>query len=70
MTMPSAQQDRRRVVIEGVAPVIDGGRFPIRRTVGEKVVVEADIFADGHDVLAAQLLYRSAAEEELSLIHI
>ena len=64
MTMPSAEQERRRVVIEGVAPEIDGGRFPIKRTAGEEVVVEADIFADGHDVLAAEILYRGAGEQE------
>jgi starch synthase (maltosyl-transferring) len=47
-----------RVVIEGVDPEIDGGRFPVKRTVGEDVEVQADIYADGHDVLAAVLLYR------------
>jgi starch synthase (maltosyl-transferring) len=44
-----------RVVIEGIHPEIDGGRFPIKRTPGERVVVQADIFADGHDVIAAVL---------------
>jgi starch synthase (maltosyl-transferring) len=52
-----------RVVIEGVAPEIDGGRYPIKRTVGEEVVVAADIYADGHDVLMAVLRYRHASEE-------
>ena len=33
-------------------PAIDDGRFPIKRTVGEEVVVTADIFAEGHDILA------------------
>ncbi len=47
-----------RVVIEGVTPEIDGGGFAIKRTVGETVEVEADIFADGHDTLAGVLLYR------------
>ncbi|HYM69623.1 MAG TPA: alpha-1,4-glucan--maltose-1-phosphate maltosyltransferase [bacterium] len=47
-----------RVVIEHVVPEVDCGRFGIKRAVGEQVVVEADIFADGHDVLAAVLLYR------------
>ncbi|HEX2227522.1 MAG TPA: maltotransferase domain-containing protein, partial [Candidatus Binatia bacterium] len=40
---------RKRVVIEAVTPEIDHGRFPAKRTVGDKVVVEADVFADGHD---------------------
>ncbi|MCJ7811107.1 MAG: DUF3416 domain-containing protein, partial [Dehalococcoidia bacterium] len=48
----------RRVVIEGVRPEIDGGRFPIKRAVGEKVVVEADVLADGYDALSCVLLYR------------
>jgi starch synthase (maltosyl-transferring) len=47
-----------RVVIEGLKPEIDGGRFPIKRVVGEKIIVEADIFADGHDAMSAVLLYR------------
>jgi starch synthase (maltosyl-transferring) len=46
------------VVIEGVDPEIDGGRFPVKRTVGEEVEVRADVHADGHDVLAAVLRYR------------
>src|SRR5918995_6719318 len=50
----------RRVVVEDVRPEIDGGRFPIKRVVGERVVVEADIHADGHDTLAAVALSRKA----------
>jgi starch synthase (maltosyl-transferring) len=57
-------EGRRRVVIEGVYPEIDGGRFPVKRVVGERVVVEADIFADGHDALAAVLLWRHEEEPE------
>ena len=53
---------RRRIVIEGVAPEIDSGEFPIRRTRGETVVVEADIFVDGHEVIAACLLFRRDEE--------
>jgi len=52
----------RRVVIEGLEPEIDGGKYPIKRTVGERVVVEADIHADGHDVLSAVVLYRPDSE--------
>ena len=56
--------DRRRVVIEGVTPSIDGGRFPIKRTVGERVTVEADVFADGHDVLRVSVRHRSLKPDE------
>ena len=49
---------RKRVVIEAVSPELDGGRFPARRVAGETVTVEADVFGDGHDSIAASLLYR------------
>jgi len=55
-------EERTRIVIEGVKPEIDGGRFPIKRIIGDKVIVEADIFADGHDVLSAALLYRKESD--------
>jgi starch synthase (maltosyl-transferring) len=53
-----SDRGRRRVVIEGVKPEIDGGRFAAKRIVGERMIVEADIFVDGHDALSAVLLYR------------
>ena len=53
---------RKRVIIQKVKPEIDSGTFPIKRTVGEKVVVEADIFTDGHDALSCVLLYRKEGE--------
>ena len=55
-------ESRTRVVIEAVKPEIDGGRFPIKRIIGDTVVVEADIFADGHDFLSATLLYRKESD--------
>jgi starch synthase (maltosyl-transferring) len=45
-------------VIENLQPLIDGGRYPVKRIVGEDLVVEADIFKDGHDVVAAVLKWR------------
>jgi starch synthase (maltosyl-transferring) len=62
MVLPT--EGRNRVVIEGVDPEIDGGRFPIKRVCGEAVVVEADVFGDGHDQLECRLLYRRDAEED------
>lgn len=55
-------EGRSRVVIEAVKPEIDCGEYPIQRVVGESVQIEADIFADGHDVVAAHLLYRGPAD--------
>ncbi|HEX2646347.1 MAG TPA: maltotransferase domain-containing protein, partial [Candidatus Dormibacteraeota bacterium] len=56
--VPDVADGRKRVVIEAVSPEIDGARFPAKRVVGETVTVEADIFADGHDTLAAALRFR------------
>src|ERR1700735_5930476 len=54
---------RGRVAIERVLPQIDCGRFPIKRIVGETVVVEADVFADGHDQITCQVLYSRAGDK-------
>jgi starch synthase (maltosyl-transferring) len=58
------KEGRRRVIIEGVSPEIDGGLFPIKRTVGEEVTVEADIFTDGHDLLSCVLLFRKEEDRD------
>ena len=55
-------EGNERVVIERVSPEIDGGRFPAKSIIGDEVTVEADIFADGHDVISAYLLYRREDE--------
>jgi len=47
-----------RIAIEAVTPVVDGGQFPVKRTVGEHVDIEADVFMDGHDKLGVILLWR------------
>jgi starch synthase (maltosyl-transferring) len=56
------EKGRNRVVIEGVSPEIDGGRFPIKRIVGDEVTVEADILTDGHDAISCALLYRKEGQ--------
>ncbi|HET8700192.1 MAG TPA: alpha-1,4-glucan--maltose-1-phosphate maltosyltransferase [Nitrococcus sp.] len=60
MATATQSDARQRVVIESVAPEVDAGRFPIKRTLGEQVVVEVDAFTDGHDQLACMLCYRKA----------
>lgn len=45
-------------VIENLMPLIEGGRFPVKRTTGEDLEVEADVFKDGHDQIAAVLKWR------------
>jgi starch synthase (maltosyl-transferring) len=51
----SAPDGRSRAVIEHVTPAVDGGRFAVKRVAGDRVDVEADCFADGHDVVACVL---------------
>jgi starch synthase (maltosyl-transferring) len=47
-----------RVVIEEIEPQVDCGRFPVKRVIGEDVTVQADAFADGHDLIRVMLRYR------------
>jgi starch synthase (maltosyl-transferring) len=60
--VPPAAELTRTVVIENVAPVVDGGRYPLKREVGAMLEVSADIFKEGHDVLVAFLLSRRLDE--------
>jgi starch synthase (maltosyl-transferring) len=61
------------IIIEGVQPEVDGGRYPIKREVGDRLVVSADIFKEGHDVLTAVLRYRTTKEtkwHEVEMSHV
>ena len=66
---------RRRAVILAVRPEVDGGRYPVKRAIGETLTVEADIVGDGHDVLRAVVLDRrpggvaGEAWRETELVH-
>ncbi len=60
--MKKSDDGRKRVIIEGVKPEIDNGRFAAKRVVGERMIVEADIFTDGHDAISAVLLCRKEGE--------
>ncbi|MFY8215920.1 MAG: alpha-1,4-glucan--maltose-1-phosphate maltosyltransferase, partial [Chthoniobacterales bacterium] len=48
--------------IENITPILNGGKYPIKRIPGEEVVVEADVFKDGHDVIGAVLKWRTVGE--------
>lgn len=56
-------QGQQRVIIENVSPQLDAGRFAVKAFVGDTINVEADIFLDGHDQLAARLLYKFSTDE-------
>ena len=53
---------RRTVIIENVAPAVDGGRYAVKRELGARLHVSADIFKEGHDVLVAFVRYRPDAD--------
>jgi starch synthase (maltosyl-transferring) len=60
-------------VIENLHPLVDGGRYPVKRVIGDDLVVEADIFKEGHDVVAAMLKWRIVGEErwhETTMTHV
>ena len=48
------------VIISNLSPLVECGRFPTKRVVGETLRVEADIFKDGHDIVVARLGWRKA----------
>jgi len=55
-------EGRKRVLIEAVQPLVDCGRYPVRRFLGDQVTITAAVFGDGHDHVAGQLLYRHESE--------
>jgi len=58
------EQGLQRVIVEHVTPEIDAGRFYVKKTVGDTLSVEADIFTDGHDHIGARLLYKHQDEKK------
>ncbi len=54
--------ERRRAVIEAISPLVEGGRFPVKRVLGDVVAIEADAFADGHDAIRVRLRHRAPGE--------
>lgn len=60
----AAEQIFSRITIEQVLPEIDSGRFPIKREVGDRLEVSADIFTEGHDAIGAVLRYKEANEPD------
>lgn len=62
--LPRAVVSQQRVWIEDVQPQVDNGRYPAKRSVGERVDVSANIFADGHDHLRAEVNYKFGVDGE------
>lgn len=62
-SLSSVVNGQIRVVIEHVSPELNGGKFPVKAVPGDVIAVEADIFLDGHDLVAACLLYKHIDDE-------
>jgi starch synthase (maltosyl-transferring) len=59
-----------RVVLENLSPEIDGGRFMVKRIVGDRLEVEIDLFGDGHDVVNGHLLYRHSSQRKWTAVQL
>jgi starch synthase (maltosyl-transferring) len=62
--MDTAAEELPRLVIENLTPQLDGGRYAIKRLLGKMVDVGVNIFKDGHDLIAAHILYRPVGSAE------
>ena len=41
-------------VLTGLTPQTDGGRWPVRRFLGDEMIVQADLITEGHECIAAE----------------
>lgn len=62
------QSGQARVIIENVQPVVDGGLYPAKRTINERVDVTASIFGDGHDHIRAEVLYKKKGDAKWNVV--
>jgi starch synthase (maltosyl-transferring) len=60
--LPKTTQPPSRIQIQAIEPIVDCGRYAVKRTVGERVDVYATIFKDGHDTLAGAVRVRGPGE--------
>src|SRR4051794_37995164 len=62
--LPNIKESPGRIQIQAIEPIVDCGRFAIKRTVGDRVDVYATVFKDGHDTLGGALRVRAPGERE------
>jgi starch synthase (maltosyl-transferring) len=68
MPVKTIRQPLPRIRVEGVRPQLDCGRFPVKRTVGERVGVSATLIRDGHEILGASVLYREPGKRRFQSV--
>jgi starch synthase (maltosyl-transferring) len=61
---PTDLVDRFRIVIDHVTPAVDRGRFAAKRVIGQSITLEADVFTDGHGLLAVEAVWRAVDERK------
>src|SRR5919202_3906706 len=61
MPLPRTKEPPPRIQIQRIEPIVDCGRYPVKRTVGDTVEVSADVFRDGHDILGAAIRFKPHA---------
>ena len=61
---------RERIVIQNIEPQLDGGDFFIKRIVGEIIEIKADVFGDGHDVIQAEICFKSEKDSDWSTVRL
>ena len=66
MPLPDTKQPPARILIQAIEPIVDCGRYPVKRTVGDEVAVYATIFKDGHDTLGASIRVRGPGDKRWS----
>ncbi|HZT92318.1 MAG TPA: alpha-1,4-glucan--maltose-1-phosphate maltosyltransferase [Gaiellaceae bacterium] len=64
MPLPTSKQPRARIQIQAVEPIVDCGRYAVKRTVGQRVEVYATVFKDGHDVIGGAVRVRAPGERK------
>jgi starch synthase (maltosyl-transferring) len=62
--LPTTKQPPGRIQIQAIEPTVDCGRYPVKRTVGERVEVYASVFKDGHDVIDGAVRVRAPGERK------
>jgi starch synthase (maltosyl-transferring) len=61
--MPLPKSSQPRIQIQAVEPIVDCGRYAVKRTVGDAVDVYATVFKDGHDTLAGAVRVKAPGEK-------
>ncbi len=71
--LTDTMQNQTRIIIENVLPQLNGGSFAIKRIVGQKVFITAEVFTDGHDVIECCVKFKHESEyewQEVRMVHI